>query len=130
MVEKAFGLEIPQSLEEACNPRRLALLVYDMQIGILAQLERGKALTARVVETLDAARSAGVRVVFTRHLSLPLELTGVFQLRQAMAWQKVSRATDVRPWFLRESPGFELLPELDPRPSEAILDKITFSAFE
>ena len=129
-MEKAFGLEIPQSLEEACDPRRLALLVYDMQVGILAQLENGAGVTARVVETLEAARSAGVRVVFTRHLSLPLELTGVFQLRQAMAWQKVSRATDVRPWFLRESPGFELLPELDRRPSEAILDKITFSAFE
>ena len=26
-VEKAFGLEIPQTLEEACDPRRLALLV-------------------------------------------------------------------------------------------------------
>jgi nicotinamidase-related amidase len=129
-MEKAFGLEIPQSLEEACDPQRLALIVYDMQVGILAQLANGAAVAGRVVETLEAARSAGVRVVYTRHLSLPLELTGVFQLRQAMAWQKVSRATDVQPWFLRGSPGFELLPELDPRPSEAILDKITFSAFE
>jgi nicotinamidase-related amidase len=83
-----------------------------------------------VLETLEAARAAGVRVVFLRHLSLPVELAGVFQLRQAMAWQKVARATDVRPWFLRESPGFELLPELAPRASEAVLDKITFSAFE
>jgi nicotinamidase-related amidase len=47
-----------------------------------------------------------------------------------MAWQRVSRVEDVRPWFLRDSPGFELLPELAPRPSEAIVDKITFSAFE
>jgi nicotinamidase-related amidase len=129
-MEKAFGLEIPQSLEETCDPRRLALIVYDMQIGILTQLANGAAVARRVVETLEAARVAGVRVVYTRHLSLPLELTGVFQLRQAMAWQKVSQATDVRPSFLRGSPGFELLPELDPRPSEAILDKITFSAFE
>jgi biuret amidohydrolase len=129
-VEKAFGLEIPQSLEEACDPRRLALLVYDMQIGILHQLANAEAVVARVLETLEAARGAGVRVFFMRHLSLPLELAGVFQLRQAMAWQKVSRAADVKPWFLRESPGFELLPELAPRPSEAIFDKITFSAFE
>jgi hypothetical protein len=27
MVEKAYGLEIPQSLEEACDPTRTALLV-------------------------------------------------------------------------------------------------------
>jgi nicotinamidase-related amidase len=101
-----------------------------MQIGILDQLANGASISERVVETLETARGAGVRVVFTRHLSLPLELTGVFRLRQAMAWQEVSRPEDVKPSFLRGSPGFELLPELAVRPTEAILDKITFSAFE
>jgi nicotinamidase-related amidase len=129
-VEKAFGLEIPETLEEACDPRKLALLVYDMQVGILQQLKEPAAVIAGVLGALDAARRAGVRVVFLRHLSLPIELAGVFQLRQAMAWQKVTRATDVRPWFLRGTPGFELLPDLAPRPSEAIFDKIGFSAFE
>ena len=129
-METAFGLEIPESLEEACDPQRLALLVYDMQVGIVRQLENGAAVAAKVAETLEVARDAGVRVFFLRHLSLPIELAGVFQLRQAMAWQGVSRARDVQPWFLRGSPGFELLPELAPRPSEAIFDKITFSAFE
>src|SRR6476620_3407920 len=101
-----------------------------MQVGILRQLQDPSALTARVLETLETARGAGVRVFFLRHLSLPVELAGVFQLRQAMVWQQVARATDVRPWFLRDTPGFELLPELAPRSSEAIFDKITFSAFE
>jgi biuret amidohydrolase len=36
----------------------------------------------------------------------------------------------VHPWFLRDSPGFELAPEMAPLPSEAIFDKITMSAFE
>ena len=31
---------------------------------------------------------------------------------------------------LCDSPGFAVVPELAPRPSEAIIDKITFSAFE
>jgi biuret amidohydrolase len=129
-VEKAFGLEIPESFEEACDPRKLALLVYDMQVGILSQLEQAETIIGGVLGALEAARAAGVRVFFLRHLSLPVELAGVFQLRQAMAWQKVTRAADVRPWFLRDAPGFELLPELAPRTSEAIFDKITFSAFE
>ena len=84
-MEEAFGLEIPQSLEEACDPRKLALVVYDMQVGILRQLQDPTAITTRVLETLEAAREAGVRVFFLRHLSLPVELAGVFQLRQAMA---------------------------------------------
>jgi nicotinamidase-related amidase len=129
-MERAYGLEIPQSLEEACDPARLALIVYDMQVGILRQLRNPAEPTAKVVQVLGAAREAGVRVVFTRHMSLPNELAGVFQLRTAMAWQKVSRAEDVRPWFLPDSPGFQLAPEMSPRPSEAVFDKITMSAFE
>ena len=129
-MKKAFGLEIPQSLEEACDPRRVALIVYDMQVGILHHVERSADLIAQVVRVLQAARQAGVRVFFTRHMSLPKELMGVFQLRMALAWQRVSTVEAVTPWFLRDTPGFQLAPELVPLPSEAVLDKITFSAFE
>jgi hypothetical protein len=38
-MERVEGFEIPQTLEEACHPERLALLVYDMQIAILRQIE-------------------------------------------------------------------------------------------
>ena len=125
-----FDLDIPRTLAEACDPRRLALIVYDMQVGILRQIKNGTDITAKVLEVLQAAREANVRVFFTRHLSLPKELMGVAQLRMAMAWQRVNRVEDVQPWFLRDSPGFQLLPELAPQPSEAIFDKITMSAFE
>jgi len=36
----------------------------------------------------------------------------------------------VRPWFLRDSPGFQIVPELQPLASEAIFDKLAMSAFE
>jgi len=129
-MDEAYGLKILQSLEEACDPARLALIVYDMQVGILRQLRDAGEVVGRVLRVLEAAREAGVRVVFLRHMSLPNELAGVFQLRMAMAWQKVSRAEEVSPWFLRDSPGFELTPELSPRSTEAVFDKITMSAFE
>ena len=129
-MQHAYGLDIPQTLEEVYDPRRLALLVYDMQVGILRQIRDGDRVTAQVLRVLAAAREAGVRVVFCRHLSLPKELMGVFQFRMAMAWQRVDSPEQVQPWFLRDSPGFQLIPELAPRPSEAIFDKITMSAFE
>ena len=127
---RANQLDIPQTLEEASTPSRTALVVYDMQVGILRQLRNGAEVTAKVAEVLQAAREAGIRVIFLRHMSLPRELMGVSQLRQAMAWQRVGSVEEVSPWFLRDSPGFQLTPELAPLPSEAILDKITFSAFE
>lgn len=129
-MQHANGLDIPRTLDEACDPRRLALIVYDMQVGILSQLKNGAEIIEKVVATIHAAREAGVRVFFMRHLSLPKELMGVFQFRMAMAWQRVERAEDVHPWFLRDAPGFQLAPEMAPIPSEAIFDKITMSAFE
>jgi nicotinamidase-related amidase len=130
MMQQAFGLKIPQTLEDVCDPASMALVVYDMQVGIVKQIENGRQITDRVLQVLDAARTAGIRVFFTRHLSLPKELMGAFQFRMAMAWQRVKSPEEVKPWFLRDAPGFQLIPELAPRPSEAILDKITMSAFE
>lgn len=129
-MESSYGLEIPRSLEEVCTPKRTALVVYDMQVGVIQQISDGAVIVARVQTVVQAARAAGMRIFFMRHMSLPRELMGVFQLRIAMSWQRVKTVADVRPWFLRDSPGFSLVPELTPRPSEAILDKITMSAFE
>jgi len=129
-MEKAFGLTIPRTLEEICTPSDMALLVYDMQVGIVRQVPNAPAVVARVSDALAIARSCGMRVCFTRHLSLPRELMGSFQYRMAMSWQHVDSADQVRPWFLRDSPGFQIVPELAPLSSEAVFDKITMSAFE
>jgi biuret amidohydrolase len=129
-MHRAFGLEIPQTLQDVCDPQRLALIVYDMQVGIVKQIANGPQVTAKVLQVLEGARSAGIRVIFTRHMSLPKELMGVFQLRMAMAWQRVQSVDEVKPWFLPNSPGFQLVPELTPLASEAVFDKITMSAFE
>src|SRR5215831_9006103 len=86
---QAYGLDIPRTLEDLCNPRRMALLVYDMQVGILRQVKNGAEITTRVLKVLRVARESGIRVIFSRHMSLPKELMGVFQMRMAMAWQRV-----------------------------------------
>jgi len=129
-MHRIFGLNLPQTLQEVCDPTRLALIVYDMQVGIVSQISNGRQVTENVVEVLNAARAARIRVFFTRHMSLPRELMGVSQFRMAMAWQRVKSPDQVKPWFVRDSPGFHLVPELIPLPSEAIFDKLAMSAFE
>ena len=98
-MEHAYGLNIPKTLEEVCDPTKMALLVYDMQVGILSQIKGGDTITANVVRVLDAARAAGIRVFFSRHLSLPVEIAGVMQLRTALAWQRVEKVSEVKPCF-------------------------------
>ena len=124
------SLLIPDTLADVCDPDRIALIVYDMQVGVVRQLADGPQVTERVGQVLEAARRAAVRVFFTRHMSLPTELMGVSQLRAAMAWQRKDRVEDVASPFLRDSPGFQIVPELRPRASEAIFDKLSMSPFE
>jgi nicotinamidase-related amidase len=129
-MEHAFGLDIPLTLAEVCHPLRTALIVYDMQVGIVSQIANGHQVVERVRGVLEAARSGGYRVFFTRHMSLPTAVAGVIQLRTAMAWQHVDHVTEVKPAFLRDTPGFQIAPEIAPLPSEGMIDKITVSAFE
>ena len=129
-MHQAHGLCIPETLTDACDPRRLALIVYDVQVGIVRQLKKPEETLQQVLTVLDTARKHGVRVVFMRHMSLPNEFAGVYQTRQAMRWQRAATPSEVRPWFLRGSEAWKLVPELAPRPEEPIFDKITMSAFE
>jgi biuret amidohydrolase len=130
-VERHAGSRgIPRSLEQACHPARMALLVYDMQAGIVTQLPNGPEILARVRGILEAAREGGFPVFFSRHMSLPKELMGTFQLRQQMAWQRVESVEEVRAPFPREAPQTRIVPELEPLESEAVSDKIAMSAFE
>jgi nicotinamidase-related amidase len=124
------GLAIPETLADVCHPDRIALLVYDMQVGVVGQLTDGGQVTDRVRRVLEAAREAEVRVFFIRYMTLPTELMGISQLRRAMAWQRKDRVEETLSPFLRDSPGFEIVPELRPRESEAIFDRLSMSAFE
>jgi biuret amidohydrolase len=129
-VDRFNGLDIPETLEEALDPATLAFLVYDMQVGVLAQVADGDRVLANALRVLEAARERAVRTVFLRHYFMPTALAGVYQLRQAKVWQRKTRAADTVPLIPHGSPGFALAPELAPRASEAVLDKITMSAFE
>jgi nicotinamidase-related amidase len=129
-MKTAYGLEIPDSFRELINPKHCALIVYDMQSGIVNQINNGAALTAQVKQVLDLSRNAGMRVFYTRHLSLPKQLMGSYQYRLAMLWQRVDDPEKVQPWFLRDSPGFQIVPELTPLPCEGVFDKLAMSAFE
>ena len=128
-MQHAFGLDIPETLVEVCDPARTALLVYDMQVGVLRQLPDPAPVTARVAAVLQAARQVGVRTFFTRHMYLPLPVAGVSQLRTAMVWQRVSDVAQVRQTIPPDSPEFQLVPEVTPLASEAVFDKIAMSAF-
>jgi len=130
MIRSREGIEIATSLVEWCDPSRMALVVYDMQVGICRQVAGAAGIVERTGIVLESARSAGMRVAFTRHLSLPLKWMGATQLRTATAWQRRDDPDAVEPWFLRDAEATQIVPELAPRADEAVFDKLTMSAFD
>src|SRR3954447_12705041 len=117
-MDELHGLAIPRTLAEASAPERLALVIYDMQVGVLRQVDAAERVLANTVRALEAARAARVRTVFVRHVTLPIELMGAAQLRMWRSWQRVSRAADVVPPFPPDAPQTQIAPELRPASGE------------
>jgi nicotinamidase-related amidase len=129
-MKQAFGIAVPETLAEICTPSSCALLIYDMQVGIVPQISEGQEILDRCIQLLDAARRAGLRIFFTRHFYLPNQAAGSSQLRRAMVWQRKNDPADTTPFIPQGSKRWEIVPELGPREGEVIIDKITMSAFE
>jgi biuret amidohydrolase len=129
-MKHAFGIAVPETLAEMCTPSTCALLIYDMQVGIVAQISEGQKVLDRCKQLLDAARSGGFRIFFTRHFHLPNQAAGSGQLRRAMVWQRKDDPADTTPFIPQGSKRWEIAPELGPREGEVTIDKITMSAFE
>lgn len=124
------GQQIPISLKDICNPLHTALLVYDAQSGIFGQIKESEKVLAQMLKVITLARKAGIRTFYSRHFSLPKELLGVSQLRMDMEWQKVNQVALVKPFLTKDSPEFQLIPQISPLSNEAVFDKITMSALE
>jgi len=129
-MDRAFGVNIPDTLEELCSPSRSALLVYDMQAGIVSQIADGPRIVERVATLVRSARSAGMRIVYSRYYNVPLGWAGVGQLRMAKAWQRVPHAAQLQQRLGHGSPGFQIVGALVPGNGDLVLDRVNMSAFE
>lgn len=127
-MQRAFGLDVPDTVAEMCRPGAAAVLVYDAQAGILAHVQDRAGLVDRIRRVLDAARAAGVPVFYVRHVSLPASHLGVGALRTAMAWQRQERADAVGSPFPPDAPQTAIVDELAPAADEPVLDKLGMSA--
>src|ERR1035438_1749463 len=104
-MKQAFGVSVPQELKEICATERCALVIYDMQAGIVPQIADGQRIVAGCQTLLEAARNTGMRMFFTRHFFLPNRSSGVGQLRRAMIWQHKTDPDQLGPMIAQGSPA-------------------------
>jgi nicotinamidase-related amidase len=128
-MQQAFGMAVPETVDEMCRPTTSAVLVYDAQVGILAHVQDRDRLVERISAVLQAAREAAVPVLYVRHVSLPPTHMGVTALRTAMAWQRVHDAATVTAAFPPDAPHTQVVGDLAPVDGEPVFDKLGMSAF-
>jgi biuret amidohydrolase len=128
-VPEAFGFSVPTQVEQLADPSRTAIIIYDMQVGIISQIEEGTTVLKKCLELVAAARQSGYRIFFTRHMWLPLRASGMGQLRRAMIWQRTEDSAKLGTPFLPGSGQWQIAAELNPGADDVLIDKITMSAF-
>jgi len=120
---------------------RTALLVIDLQRDFLDPLgyaaragvdvSRLRATLGPVCALIDAAREAGVRIVYTREGHRPdlSDCPAAKLARSRNAGAEIGSAGPLGRLLVRGEPGHGLVLELQPRADEPVVDKPGYSAF-
>lgn len=117
------------------DPRKAALVVIDLQGDFLSTdgyfARQGydptplRAILPAVNRLIAACRDVGIEIIFTRQ-GYRADLADMTPYEK---WRRQRSGLDGTTALLRSSPGFQLVPELDVRPGDIIVDKTCNSAF-
>src|SRR5262245_30046967 len=87
---------VPASIEEMLDPRRAALVLWDMQDGVASRAHNRDELVPVVQAVLSVARSADVAVIWALHVPANREFTPASKLRYSMRREGVANVADLR----------------------------------
>ncbi len=136
---KIGNREFYNSLEEMIEPKRAALLVIDMQNDYYhdsgyyaAKLKLDMSMIRATVEpiqrALDAARQAGVMVVYSKHLIQP-GFVSDSPLWLSIHYQSGLRDLNQDFYTVAGTWGAEIIDVLKPQPGDIVLEKVRSNVF-
>lgn len=123
------GKSIPDRLEEIVEPKRSALLVWDMQYDIAARAFNFQEILANIKNLILSARRAGVPVIYSQQTAMELKYETPVWIRRRMQMAKVSDPAQVPARTMEGTRGWEVINELKPQPGDLVFKKRRPSAF-
>lgn len=121
--------------DDNLDARTTALVIIDLQEDFLSTTgyfaRQGydpaplRAILPAVNQLIGACREAGIRIIHTRQ-GYRADLADMTPYEK---WRRQRSGLDGTNALLRSSPGFQIVPELDVRPQDIIVDKTCNSAF-
>jgi nicotinamidase-related amidase len=128
-ISRQRKLYVPLTLGEFIRPERTALVMWDMQKGLAGKAADLKRLTEAARRLVRAADEAGVLVIWSQHVSPPLDLTVGPFLLYLMRKQGVDDPNKLKPFAQEGMEETEFLPGFTPAPHHVVLKKNMPSLF-
>ncbi|MBI5334278.1 MAG: cysteine hydrolase [Burkholderiales bacterium] len=128
-------------IESSFDPGSAALVIIDMQrdfcdsAGYMgrrgADVSAAQALVPRIERLRDAARKAGMQVIYTREGHHPGlgDLPPSKRAKTRLAGAEIGSAGALGRLLIRGEDGWDIVPDLAPGPDEVVIDKVGTGAF-
>jgi len=123
------GKKIPVTLPEVVDPCRTILLVWDMQNDQAGSSFNKEEFLRTTPPLIGAAKSAGVRLVYTQSTPYPWRDESAAMIRRSMMQQKVDHPSQLQPRRLRGSFGWQLIEPFKVDPQDRVLEKRRATVF-
>ena len=120
---------LPLTTKDFLDPRRAALVMWDMQNGLAGRAPRVATIRDNAVKLLDAAESKEMPVIWSRHILPPPHLTTGPFLLFLMKKQKVNSADKLVPTMQAGMEDTNFIDGLKPLPHHIVLEKSQPSLF-
>lgn len=123
------------------DPLRTALLIIDMQrdfcdpMGYMHargdDVSAARSIIPDILKVRDAARDLGMKIILTREGHRPdlSDLPLTKRLKTALAGAEIGTEGPLGRLLIRGEPGWDFIPEFQPRPGEIVIDKPGTGAF-
>jgi nicotinamidase-related amidase len=129
LTEAASAIQLPTTLAELVDPRSTALVMWDMQKGLAGQAPNAGQLAQNGRRLVDAADAAGVTVIWSKHIYLPLALMNGPWQRYLMRKNKVADPEKLRPALAAARSRSDFIDGLSPAPHHIVIEKYQPSLF-
>ena len=120
---------LPLQTKDFLDPRRAALVMWDMQNGLAGRAPRVAAIRDNALKLLDAAEGQKMPVIWSRHILPPLHLTTGPFLLFLMKKQKVDSPDKLVPTMQAGMEDTNFIDGLKPLPHHIVLEKSQPSLF-
>lgn len=122
-------LPLPMQMKDFLDPRRAALVMWDMQNGLAGRAPRVASIRDNALKLLAAAEGHAMPVIWSRHILPPLHLTTGPFLLFLMKKQTVDHPDKLVPTMQAGMADTNFIDGLEPLPHHIVLEKSQPSLF-